>query len=351
MSAFTGFRFPPEVIMLTVRWYLRYNLSYRDLEELLAERGVEVDHVTLYRWVQRFAPLLIDAAGPCRHSVGRRWFVDETYVKVGGVWRYVYRAIDNEGQIIDVFVSPKRDIAAATKFFTGALLAHGRPVEVVTDKAAALVNVIHKLLPMVHHNTEQYANNRVECDHGRLKARLRQMRGLKTDRGARVVIRGHMFIQNLRRGHYELGTESSSGHLRIAAAFDELTRKVYVHVSLGRTAYFASPTTQQRRVEWHSRYRRSQQGAQNEAPQLRCPVLERSHSQPEIVREWLSLDRHSNQEQLILIRQSLLPSFRKALGAPPRVCWSEPISFRPAHRRAGTPRILPFESRRPLHLC
>ena len=172
LSAFAGFRFPPEVIMLTVRWYLRYNLSDRDLEELLAERGIEVDHVTLYRWVQRFTPLLIDAARPCRHTVGRRWFVDETYVKVAGVWRYVYRAVNNEGQIIDVFVSPKRDIAAATTFFTGALLAPGGPVEVVTDKAAALANVIEKLLPMVHHNSAQYANNLVECDHGRLKARL-----------------------------------------------------------------------------------------------------------------------------------------------------------------------------------
>ena len=135
--------------MLSVRWYLRYNLSYRDLEELLAERGIDVDHVTLFRWVQRFTPLLIDAARPCRHSVGRRWFVDETYVKVAGVWRYVYRAVDNDGQIIDVFVSPKRDNAAATKFFAGALLAHGRPVEVVTDKAPALEKVIEKLLPMV----------------------------------------------------------------------------------------------------------------------------------------------------------------------------------------------------------
>ena len=80
--------------MLGVRWYLRFGLSYRDLEELLAERGIEGDHVTLHRWVQRFTPLLIDAARPCRHAVGSRWFVDETYVKVAGVWRYVYRAVD-----------------------------------------------------------------------------------------------------------------------------------------------------------------------------------------------------------------------------------------------------------------
>src|SRR6478672_11469275 len=88
-TAFAGFRFPPEVIVLAVRWYLRFGLSYRDLEELLAERGVDVDHVTLYRWVQRFTPLLVDAAAPCRHVAGSRWFVDETYVKVAGQWRYV----------------------------------------------------------------------------------------------------------------------------------------------------------------------------------------------------------------------------------------------------------------------
>ena len=182
LSAFSGFRFPPDVIMLAVRWYLRFGLSYRDLEELLAERGIDLDHVTLFQWVQRFTPLLIDAARPCRHVVGRRWFVDETYVKVAGVWRYVYRAVDEHGQVIDVLVSRRRDIAAARAFFAKAVLAHGQPHEVVTDRAAALANAITELLPGAEHNTEQYANNRVECDHGRLKARLRPMRGLKTDR-------------------------------------------------------------------------------------------------------------------------------------------------------------------------
>ena len=83
-SVFAGFRFPPEVISLAVRWYLRYGLSYRDVEELLAERGIDVDHVTIYRWVQRFTPEFIEAARPCRHAPGDRWFVDETYVKVAG---------------------------------------------------------------------------------------------------------------------------------------------------------------------------------------------------------------------------------------------------------------------------
>jgi IS6 family transposase len=141
-SAFAGFRFPSNVIGLAVRWYLRFNLSYRDVEELLAERGIEVEHVTVYRWVQRFTPLLAEAARPCRHALGDRWFVDETYVKVAGRWRYVYRAIDQFGQVIDV------------------------------------------LLPAAWHRTEQYANNRIEADHGRLKARLRPMRGVKQDASA-----------------------------------------------------------------------------------------------------------------------------------------------------------------------
>ena len=109
VSAFAGFRYPPDVIVLAVRWYLRYNLSYRDVEELLVERGVDVDHVTVFRWVQRFTPLLADAARFARRSPGDRWFVDETYVKVNGVWRYVYRAIDQDGQVIDVLVCTHRD--------------------------------------------------------------------------------------------------------------------------------------------------------------------------------------------------------------------------------------------------
>jgi transposase-like protein len=224
-SAFTGFRFPPEVILLAVRWYLRFGLSYRDLEELLGERGIEVDHVTVYRWVQRFTPLLVDAARPCRHVVGDRWFVDETYVKVAGRWRYVYRAIDQYGQIIDVYVSTRRDTGAARRFFVTALRAHIEPTEVVTDRAWALLAVVDELIPAAFHNTEQYANNRIEADHGRLKARLRPMRGLKRDHSARVIIRGHALMQNIRRGHYELGVDARR-HRRVAHAFGELARTI-----------------------------------------------------------------------------------------------------------------------------
>ena len=87
------------MISVAVRWYLRYGLSYRDVEELLAEHGVTVDHVTIYRWVQRFTPEFVEAAQPCRHAPGDRWFVDETYVKVAGQWAYLYRAVDQHGQV------------------------------------------------------------------------------------------------------------------------------------------------------------------------------------------------------------------------------------------------------------
>ena len=199
----------------------RNPLSYRDPEELLAERGIEVDHVTFHRWVQRFTPLLIYAARPVRHLAGDRWFVDETYVKVAGVWRYVYRAVDQHGQVIDVYVSGRRDIGSARTFFTVALTVHGDPGDVITDRAPALANAIEGLIPAAWHNTGKYENNRVECDHGRLKARLRPMRGVKTNRTASVVIRGHAFIQNLRRGHYELAVDAGP-LFRLATAFDEL---------------------------------------------------------------------------------------------------------------------------------
>ena len=145
-SAFAGFRCPPEVITLAVRWYLRYSLSYRDIEELLAERGIEVDHVTVYRWVQRFTPLFADAARPLRHAAGDRWFVDETYVKVAGRRRYLYRAVDQYGQVIDVLLSEQRDTAAARRFFTHALRHGPAPVEVTTDKAGPYLRVPDELI-------------------------------------------------------------------------------------------------------------------------------------------------------------------------------------------------------------
>jgi IS6 family transposase len=142
--------------------------------------------------VLRFTPLLAEAARPCRHAVGDRWFVDETSIKVAGQWRSVYRAIDQFGQVIDVLVSARRDASAARRLFERAISAtRVTPAKVVTDRAATYPMVLEELLPAAWHRTDRYANNRVEADHGRLKARLRPMRGLKQDRSARVIIAGH----------------------------------------------------------------------------------------------------------------------------------------------------------------
>jgi IS6 family transposase len=216
-----GYRFPREVIAVAVPWYLRYGLSYRDVEELLAERGIDVDHVTVYRWVQTFTPEFIDAARPARHETGDRWAVDETYVKIAGRWTYLYRALDQHGQVIDVLVSQRRDGAAARAFFKRALKAATPPVEITTDRAPVYPRVIDELAPAARHDTEQYANNRVEADHGRLKARLRPMRGLKAIRSLRTIAAGHAFVQNLRRGHYEITIEVPARD-RVRVAFSEL---------------------------------------------------------------------------------------------------------------------------------
>jgi transposase-like protein len=226
-SAFASFRFPAEVIVVAVRWHLRYNLSYRDDEELLAERGVQVDHVTVYRWVQRFTPLLADTARFTRHTPGDRWFVDETDVKVNDVGRYVYRTIEQNGQVIDVLVSARRDADAARRFFRRALKTLKTTLsEVVVDAAAIYPTALDELIPGAWHHVEQYANNPIEADQNRLEHRLRRpMRGLRTDQTAQVIIAGHAFMQNLRCGHYELATDAppTTG---VTTAFTELATAI-----------------------------------------------------------------------------------------------------------------------------
>jgi transposase, IS6 family len=193
-SAPAGYRFPREVIAVAVRWYLRYGLSYRDVEELLAERGINVDHVTVCRWVQTCTAEFIDAARAARHAIGSRWFLDETYVKIAGRWQYLYLAVDQHGPVIDVLVSPRRNAAAARAFFTTALHCGATPSEITTDKAPVYPRVVADLVPAALHITDRYANNRIEADHGRLKARLRPMRGLKRARSLQTVAAGHALV-------------------------------------------------------------------------------------------------------------------------------------------------------------
>jgi IS6 family transposase len=175
--------------------------------------------------------------------------VDETSVRVAGQWRYVYRAIDQFGQVIAVFVSPYRDPAAARRFFERAIGATKvTPVEVTTDKAPVSPAVLDELLPAAWHRTDRDANNRVEADHGRLKSRLRPMRRLKQDRSARVVTVGHALVQNVRRGSYELAAEEPANR-RVAVAFEELALAMW---SRTEVAGFSLPVgaTQQSRGRW-----------------------------------------------------------------------------------------------------
>ena len=196
------------------------------MEELLVERGVEVDHVTVYRWVARFTPLLADATRFARRSPGDRWFVDETYVKVNGVWRYVYRAINQDGQVTDVLVSARRDADTARQFFQRALaMLKVTPCEVVTDAAAIYPAVLEELIPSAWRHVERHANNPIEADDSQPKHGLRPMRGLRTDRTAQVIIAGRAFMRNLRRGHYEIAADAPAAE-RVGAAFAELSMAI-----------------------------------------------------------------------------------------------------------------------------
>jgi transposase, IS6 family len=213
-SAFAGYRFPPEVITLAVRWYLPFGLSYRDVEELLGERGIDVDHVTIYRWVQRFSPEFAQAAQARRHIVGDRWHVDETYVKVGGTWRYLFRAIDQFGQVIDVFLSRRRNAEAARRFFAQALERTGiSPTKVTTDRYRLYPRLVDDDAPHGHppdgSTCQQRPRDRPRPPESTTPADAPPEAGPHRQ----VIVAGHAFIQNLRRGFYDLGTDAAPAGL------------------------------------------------------------------------------------------------------------------------------------------
>jgi transposase, IS6 family len=221
-SAFSGYRFPDEVIALAVRWYLRYRLSYADVVEWLAERGITVDPSTVYDWVRAFTPRFIAAARAYRRPVGQRWRVDETYLKIGRRWHYLFRAIDEHGQIVDVYLSGRRNRAAAEAFFAAAIeTSTVTPTRVTSDKAACYPPALRTVLPNAEHRTSKYLNNGLERDHQHLKGRVRPMRWFKTVGGAGNFSQGHAFIRNLRQGFSAL-TASVPLQLRLATAWAAL---------------------------------------------------------------------------------------------------------------------------------
>ena len=198
----------------------------RDVAEWLAERGVDVDRSTIYPWVRRFLPFLGEAARRYRRPVGGRWRVDGTYRRLNGRWAYCYRAIDQDGQVVDVYVSERRNAAAARAFFERAIVEAGVTTErVVTDQAACYPPVRRALLPEAEHRTSKYLNNGLERDRGHLKQRLRPMRGFKQLTAADGFTRGHALVQNLRNGCSTL-TDGVGRPLRLATAWPQLARAI-----------------------------------------------------------------------------------------------------------------------------
>ncbi len=205
MIDFTGHRFEQDIILTGVRGYLAYPLSYRNLEKMMAERGVEVDHATIYRWVQKFTPPLEAAFRKGKkRPMGNSWRMDETYSKSKGQWKYLYRAVDRDGQTLDFLLTAYRDKQAARRFFKQAVRQHGLPATVTIDKSGANTAAIEALKEDTGHAIEirqnQYLNNLVEQDHRAVKRIVRPMLGFQSFRSARVTLSGIELMPMIKKG-------------------------------------------------------------------------------------------------------------------------------------------------------
>ncbi|MCQ4634929.1 IS6 family transposase [Shinella sp. CPCC 100929] len=208
---FSGRHFDRSVILLCVRWYLAYNLSLRDLEEMMAERGNRIDHSTIHRWVVRFSPLLFEHFNHRKRSVTRKWHIDETYIKVHGRWTYLYRAIDSVGDTVEFFFSEHRDLVAAKCFIRKALARHGRPERIVIEGSQTNRQAIvacdgesgfkdqSRCLEPIRIRQSRYLNNRIEQDHRRIKHRIRSMLGFKSMASAATILSGIEMVHMMRK--------------------------------------------------------------------------------------------------------------------------------------------------------
>ncbi len=187
---FKGRHFDKSVILLCVRWYLAYNLSLRNLKEMMAERGVDLDHSTVHRWVICFSPKLLERFNRRKRQVTRKWKLDETYIKVNSEWLYLYRAIDSNGDTVEFYFSKERDLSAAKCFIRKALARHGRPVRITidgsaTNRIAILQSIAESRLRQagtpITIRSSKYMNNTIEQDHCRIKRRIRSMLGFKSE--------------------------------------------------------------------------------------------------------------------------------------------------------------------------
>ena len=195
MIDFKGHRFEKNIILLCVRWYLAYPLSYRNLEEMMEERGVRIDHTNIYRWVRKFTPQLeAKFRKGKKRPVGNSWRMDETYIKIKGQWKYLYRAVDKAGQTIDFLLTAHRDKKAALRFFKKAVRQHGLPDKVTIDKSGANTAAIKALKEETGQEIEirqiKYLKNLVEQDHRSIKRIVQPMMGFKSFPSARATLQG-----------------------------------------------------------------------------------------------------------------------------------------------------------------
>ena len=197
-------RFPIDIILVCIRWYAAYPLSYRHIEEMMQERGVFVDHSSINRWAVRFLPLLEKAFRKHKRPVGGSWRMDETYIKVKGVWKYLYRAVDKEGKTVDFLLTAKRDKAAANRFFKKAMRHNGDPEKVTMDKSGANKAAIDGInddreLP-IEVRQIKYLNNIVEQDHRAIKRVTKPMLNFKSFCSARNVLAGIELMHMICKG-------------------------------------------------------------------------------------------------------------------------------------------------------
>ncbi len=212
MLNFKGMRFPIDVILVGIRWYVAYPLSYRHLEEMMEERGVSVDHSSINRWAIRFLPLIAKMARKHKRPVGGSWRMDETYIKVKGVWKYLYRAVDKQGKTVDFLLTAKRDMAAAKRFFDKAMRANGDPDKVAMDKSGANKAAIDAInagrdVPILVRQVK-YLNNIVEQDHRAIKRVTKPMLNFKSFRSAGSVIAGIELMHMIRKGQFAVDDAS-----------------------------------------------------------------------------------------------------------------------------------------------
>jgi putative transposase len=198
-----GMRFPIDVILVCIRWYAAYPLSYRHLEEMMQERGVKVDHSSISRWAIRFLPLLEKVFRKHKRPVGGSWRMDETYIKVNGQWKYLYRAVDKAGKTVDFLLTARRDKKAAMRFFEKAMRANEVPEKVTMDKSgankAAIDQIIENKEISIVVRQVKYLNNIVEQDHRAIKRITRPMLGFKSFRVAAKVLAGIELMHMIRK--------------------------------------------------------------------------------------------------------------------------------------------------------